>query len=215
MARRAGTGREHRDQLLAANRRGHQAAGGAAGVGDADFGGAGPHLLGQLVRVGGGDDADRDRRVRPAVGAERAGSGSVDKVGSADRSRWPRLSWLTSAVTWRAASSSRSTARAGSASAARAGPASAAPAWSHAWPGSPAGSYALVGAAAMLGAATQAPLTGLVLTLELTHGGFAVMVPMIAATVIATVVARHIDGYSIYTARLRARPARQPSRSPG
>lgn len=59
----------------------------------------------------------------------------------------------------------------------------------------------------MLGAATQAPLTGLVLILELTHGGFAVMVPMIAATVTATVVARHIDGYSIYTARLRARPA--------
>ncbi|MGH3186667.1 MAG: hypothetical protein ACRDPY_07400 [Streptosporangiaceae bacterium] len=29
---------------------------------------------------------------------------------------------------------------------------------------------------------------------------------MIAATVIATVIARHIDGYSIYTARLRARP---------
>ena len=31
------------------------------------------------------------------------------------------------------------------------------------------------------------------------------MIPMIAATVTATVVARQIDGYSIYTARLRAR----------
>ena len=34
-------------------------------------------------------------------------------------------------------------------------------AWSLAWPGSPAGAYAIVGAAAMLGAARQAPLTGL------------------------------------------------------
>ncbi len=76
-------------------------------------------------------------------------------------------------------------------------------AWSHAWPGSPAGAYALVGAAAMLGAAMQAPLAGLVLTLELTHVGFAIMVPMLVATVTATVIARHIDGYSIYTARLR------------
>ncbi len=42
--------------------------------------------------------------------------------------------------------------------------------------------------------------------MELTHGGFAIMIPLILATVTATVVARHIDGYSIYTARLRARP---------
>jgi chloride channel protein, CIC family len=84
-------------------------------------------------------------------------------------------------------------------------------AWSHAWPGSPAGAYALVGAAAMLGAAMQAPLTGLVLILELTHGGFAITIPMIAAILTATVIARHIDGYSIYTARLRAHPGHQPA----
>ena len=52
--------------------------------------------------------------------------------------------------------------------------------WSLAWPGSPAGAYALVGAAAMLGAAMQAPLAGLALILELTHGGFALLIPMIA-----------------------------------
>jgi chloride channel protein, CIC family len=80
-------------------------------------------------------------------------------------------------------------------------------AWSLLWPGSPSGAYAIVGAAAMLGAAMQAPLTGLVLMLELTSGGFPLMVPMIAATVTATVVARYIDGYSIYSARLRARSA--------
>ena len=87
-------------------------------------------------------------------------------------------------------------------------------AWSLAWPGSPAGAYALIGAAAMLGAAMQAPLAGLILILELTHGGFAIAIPMIAATVTATAVARYIDGYSIYTARLRARP-RDPAPGPG
>jgi chloride channel protein, CIC family len=78
-------------------------------------------------------------------------------------------------------------------------------AWSLAWPGSPPGAYAIVGAAAMLGAAMQAPLTGLAMMLELTAGGFDILIPMIAAVVTATAVARYIDGYSIYTARLRAR----------
>lgn len=76
--------------------------------------------------------------------------------------------------------------------------------WSAAWPGSPVGAYALVGAAAMLGAAMQAPLTALALIVELTSGGSALLIPMIAATVLSTVVARQIDGYSIYSARLRA-----------
>jgi Amidohydrolase len=60
------------------------------------------------------------------------------------------------------------------------------------------------GAAAMLGAAMQAPLTGLVLVLVLTCGGFGILVPVVAATVAATVVARQVGGYSICTARLRA-----------
>jgi H+/Cl- antiporter ClcA len=87
-------------------------------------------------------------------------------------------------------------------------------AWSLVWHGSPAGAYALVGAAAMLGAAMQAPLASLALVLELTHGGFRIMVPMLAATVIATIVARYIDGYSIYSARLpplRGGPPRRVS----
>ena len=78
-------------------------------------------------------------------------------------------------------------------------------AWSHLWPGSPVGAYAMVGAAAMIGAAMQAPLAGLVLVLELTRSGFQLMVPMIAATAIATAVSRYIDGYSIYSARLPAK----------
>jgi H+/Cl- antiporter ClcA len=62
----------------------------------------------------------------------------------------------------------------------------------------------MVCAAAMIGAAMQAPLSGLALVLELTHSGFALMVPMMAATGIATLVAFHVDGYSIYSARLPA-----------
>jgi chloride channel protein, CIC family len=78
--------------------------------------------------------------------------------------------------------------------------------WSHAWPGTAVGAYAMVGAAATIGCAMQAPITGLVLVLELTHSGFALMVPMVLATVGATLVVRYLDGYSIYSARLPARP---------
>ena len=47
----------------------------------------------------------------------------------------------------------------------------------------------------MLGAAMQAPLTGLVLMLELTSGEFGIMIPMVAAaTVTATIVARDVEG---------------------
>jgi CIC family chloride channel protein len=77
-------------------------------------------------------------------------------------------------------------------------------AWSLAWPGSPVGAFAMVGAVAMIGASMQAPLTALALVLELTHGGFQLMVPMIAACVSATAVSRYLDGYSIYSARLPA-----------
>lgn len=77
-------------------------------------------------------------------------------------------------------------------------------AWNLAWPGSPVGAFAMVGAAAMIGASMQAPLTALVLVLEFTHSGFEIIVPMFAATVTATAVARYIDGYSIYSARLQA-----------
>lgn len=76
--------------------------------------------------------------------------------------------------------------------------------WSHLWPGSPVGAYALIAAAALIGAGMQAPLAALALILELTNVGFGVMVPMIVATVVATAIARWIDGYSIYSARLSA-----------
>ncbi|HZU79507.1 MAG TPA: chloride channel protein [Acidimicrobiales bacterium] len=77
-------------------------------------------------------------------------------------------------------------------------------AWTHLWHGTPVGAFALVGAAAVLGAALQAPLAALALMLELTHSGFGIAIPMTAATVLATAVARYVDGYSIYSARLPA-----------
>jgi H+/Cl- antiporter ClcA len=80
-------------------------------------------------------------------------------------------------------------------------------AWTHLWPGTPVGAFALVGGAAMIGASMQAPLAGLVLVAELTHNGFNLMIPMMVATTIATLIVRQIDGYSIYSARL---PRRSP-----
>ena len=74
--------------------------------------------------------------------------------------------------------------------------------WLHWWPGSPVGAFAVVGAAAMIGSAMQAPLAGLVLVMEMTHSGFGLMLPLLLATGIATYVARTLDGYSIYSARL-------------
>lgn len=79
-------------------------------------------------------------------------------------------------------------------------------AWSVLWPGVPVGAYAMIGAAAMIGAGMQAPLAGLALVLELTHSGFDLMVPMMVATLLATGVSRWIDGYSIFSARLAATP---------
>jgi H+/Cl- antiporter ClcA len=77
----------------------------------------------------------------------------------------------------------------------------------HLWPGAPVGSFALIGAAAMVGAAMQTPLAALVLVVELTRSADTLVVPMVIATMLATAVARHLDGYSIYSSRL---PAQSP-----
>jgi H+/Cl- antiporter ClcA len=78
--------------------------------------------------------------------------------------------------------------------------------WSEAWPGAAVGGYAVIAAAAMLGAAMQAPLAALVLVTELTATTTSLVLPMAGATALATIVARYLDGYSIYTSRLSARP---------
>jgi CIC family chloride channel protein len=58
-----------------------------------------------------------------------------------------------------------------------------------------------VGAAALLTAAIEAPVTGIAMTLELTHT-IAVTAPILVAAVGATIVSRRLDTRSIYSARL-------------
>jgi H+/Cl- antiporter ClcA len=69
----------------------------------------------------------------------------------------------------------------------------------------PVAVYAVLGAGAMLGAALQAPLAALVITLEMTHTTLNLVVPLVIATGLATVTARYVDGYSIYSSRLPRR----------
>ncbi|MDE3069157.1 MAG: chloride channel protein, partial [Acidobacteriota bacterium] len=82
-------------------------------------------------------------------------------------------------------------------------------AWEAIWPGAPAGSYAVIGGAAVLAAAMQGPLAAVVMTLELTHHTDTLMVPLLAAVVGATVITRRLGVPSIYSARLRSGPPRE------
>jgi CIC family chloride channel protein len=79
--------------------------------------------------------------------------------------------------------------------------------WSEIWPGAPLGGYAIIGGAAVLGAAMQGPLAAVVLLLELTRTSNALIVPILLAVVEATVVARIMRAPSIYSARLSAHEA--------
>ncbi len=74
--------------------------------------------------------------------------------------------------------------------------------WLQIWPGTPLGSYAVIGGAAVLAASMQAPLAAVVLLLELTHKVDGLMVPMLLAVVEATVISRLLRARSIYSARL-------------
>jgi H+/Cl- antiporter ClcA len=74
--------------------------------------------------------------------------------------------------------------------------------WSWFWPGVPAGVFALVGAAAVLAATTQGPISAVVLMMELTGQDRSFIVPLILAVVTATLVSRTIEPRSIYDARL-------------
>lgn len=64
-------------------------------------------------------------------------------------------------------------------------------AWSSLWAGSTPGAFALVGAAAFLATTHRAPMTAIVLVLELTHSGNALLVPILVAVVSALVVSGH------------------------
>jgi chloride channel protein, CIC family len=64
--------------------------------------------------------------------------------------------------------------------------------------------YALVGMGAVVAAATDAPLTGILIVFEMTND-YAIMMPLMIATVIAYVVARHLEPDSLYSGWLRRR----------
>jgi len=53
--------------------------------------------------------------------------------------------------------------------------------WNGFWPGSSMGAYAIVAAAALLSVAVRAPLTAIVLAVELTHCTLLMLVPLCAA----------------------------------
>ena len=74
--------------------------------------------------------------------------------------------------------------------------------WSYVWPGVPPGLFAVLGAAGVLAATTQGPLSTIVLVMELTGHARAFIVPLLLMVAIATLVARTIESRSIYDARL-------------
>ena len=69
---------------------------------------------------------------------------------------------------------------------------------------SPPGAYAMVGMSAFFAASAHAPMTGIILLVELTDN-YNMILPLMGATVLATFASQRISPYSIYTARLKAR----------
>ncbi len=86
--------------------------------------------------------------------------------------------------------------------------------WSAAWPGAPDASYVAIAAAAMLAGALKAPITGTAFVLELTRSTAGIMAPIVIAVVGATLVARHLDQRSLYTAHGPAVAGSPPDTGP-
>jgi CIC family chloride channel protein len=74
--------------------------------------------------------------------------------------------------------------------------------WSWLWPGEPAGLFAVLGAAAMLAATTQGPISTIVLMMEMTGHARSAVVPTLLIVAGATLIARTIEPRSVYDARL-------------
>jgi H+/Cl- antiporter ClcA len=85
--------------------------------------------------------------------------------------------------------------------------------WSWLWPGVPPGLFALLGAAAMLAATTQGPISTIVLMMELTGYVRAAILPLLLIVTIATLIARTIEPRSIYDARLSDAQVEQRQRA--
>jgi H+/Cl- antiporter ClcA len=88
--------------------------------------------------------------------------------------------------------------------------------WSWLWPGTPAGLYPIIGAAAVLAATTQGPISTVVLMIEFTGQGRTFVAPLLIAVTSATLFFRWIEPRSIYDARLSDQQieARIAERSP-
>jgi len=85
--------------------------------------------------------------------------------------------------------------------------------WMWLWPGVPPGVFALLGAAAMLAATTQGPISTVVLMMELTGYARSAIVPLLLVVATATLVARTIEPRSIYDARLSDAQVRERQRA--
>jgi chloride channel protein, CIC family len=68
----------------------------------------------------------------------------------------------------------------------------------------PVGSYALVGMGAVFAGAARAPITAVVILFELT-GEYSIILPLMAAIVLATLTSKAVTGDTIYTLKLRRR----------
>jgi H+/Cl- antiporter ClcA len=75
--------------------------------------------------------------------------------------------------------------------------------WSHFPWAVHSGSYAIIGAGAVLAATTQGPVSAIVLVIELTYHINGVMVPLMLAVAGATITASRLETRSIYSAKVR------------
>jgi CIC family chloride channel protein len=75
------------------------------------------------------------------------------------------------------------------------------------FPTASSAAYALVGMGALLGGATHAPITSILMLFELT-GDYAIILPMMLATTVSTVTARAVMRDSIYSMKLRRKGLR-------
>ncbi len=66
------------------------------------------------------------------------------------------------------------------------------------------GAYALVGMSAVFAAAAHAPITGIIMLIEMTDN-YHIVLPLMSATVLATFISQRVSRDSVYTARLRDR----------
>jgi chloride channel protein, CIC family len=84
--------------------------------------------------------------------------------------------------------------------------------WSLLWPGVPPGLFAVLGAAAVLAATTQGPISTVVLMVELTGQARSFILPLLLVVVVATLTARLIETRSVYDARLSDEEVRERQR---